>query len=136
MLNSAITQNTGITIDDFELLEGRLTQVHSLVNFLFMNDNHQQMPKQIFLNLLALASARVTKGLDNSRAIAICEQPDEPLKIIPHLNQAKSLLDAILISDGVTNTSLNDQGNLLWLVSDCLEEAKIELDCLPIIKRG
>lgn len=62
------------------------------------------MSKQIFLNLLALASARVTKGLGNSRVIAKCERPEQLLKIITHLNQAKSLLDALLISDGVANT--------------------------------
>lgn len=135
MLNSAINQNIGITLDNFDLLEGALTQVHSLVNFLFINDNHQQMPKQMFLNLLTLASARIAKGIVNIRATTIGDQTNEQLTVTPHLKQAKSLIDALRISDGVANISLNQQNNLLWLVSDCLEEAKSELGRIPIIKQ-
>lgn len=133
MLNSAITQNAGITIDNFDLLEGGLTQAHSLVNFLFINDNHHEMPKQMFLNLLALASTRIAKSIVNSQAIFSNGLPDEQPQITAQLEQVRLLLDALHISDEVANTSLNEQSNLLWLVSDCLEEAKSELGRIPII---
>jgi hypothetical protein len=133
MLNSAVTQNTGIAIDNFDLLEGGLTQVHSLVNFLFANDNHQDMPKQIFVNLLELASVRIDKSINKSKVINVTDKRGAPLKMTSKLKHAQSLLDAIRMSDEAAGISINHQGNLLWLVSDCLEEARSELGRLPIV---
>ena len=81
MTTNNMKQDTGISADNFDYIDGVVSQVYSLITFIIANDNHKSMTEDTLRNLLGTASDRIGEVLANGVDMYNGEIPREQLKL-------------------------------------------------------
>ncbi|WP_350655154.1 hypothetical protein [Pseudoalteromonas sp. D48-MNA-CIBAN-0056] len=127
MTTNNMKQDTGISADNFDYIDGVVSQVYSLITFIIANDNHKSMTEDTLRNLLGTASDRIGEVLANGVDMYNGEIPREQLKLEQLLIQAKTVLDALRNSEGFGGLLGDHLSNVIWLADGLLEDAIKEL---------
>lgn len=127
MTTNNMKQDTGISADNFDYIDGVVSQVYSLITFIIANDNHKSMTEDTLRNLLWTASDRIGEVLANGVDMYNGEIPREQLKLEQLLIQAKTVLDALRNSEGFGGLLGDHLSNVIWLADGLLEDAIKEL---------
>jgi len=127
MTTNNMKQDISISMDNFDYLDGIISQVYSLTTFIVANDNHKAMPRTTLANLLWTASERIGEALTDCVDMYFGELSGEQLKFEQLLIQAKSVLDALRNSDDLGGLLNEPLSNVIWLVDGLLEDAIKEL---------
>ena len=127
MTTNNMKQDTGILADNFDYIDGVVSQVYSLITFIIANDNHKSMTEDTLRNLLGTASDRIGEVLANGVDMYNGEIPREQLKLEQLLIQAKTVLDALRNSEGFGWLLGDHLSNVIWLADGLLEDAIKEL---------
>ena len=127
MTTNNMKQDISISMDNFDYLDGSVSQVYSLTTFIVANDNYKTMPRTTLANLIWTASDRIGGMLDDCVDMYFGELSGEQLKFEQILIQAKSVLDALRISDDFGGLLGDPLSNVIWLVDGLLEDAIKEL---------
>ena len=127
MTTNNMKQDTGISADNFDYIDGVVSQVYSLITFIIANDNHKSMTEDTLRNLLGTASDRIGEVLANGVDMYNGEIPREQLKLEQLLIQAKTVLDALRNSEGFGGLLGDHLSNVIWVADGLLEDAIKEL---------
>ena len=127
MTTNNMKYDASISADNFDYLDGSVSQVHSLTVFITANDNYKTMTEATLANLLWTVSDRIGGVLTDSVDMYFGEIPREQLKFEQLLIQAKTVLDALRNSEGFGGLLGGHLSNVIWLVNGLLEDAIKEL---------
>lgn len=127
MTTNNMKYDTGISADNFDYIDGVVSQVYSLTTFIVANDNHKSMTEDTLRNLLWATSDRIGEVLANGVDMYNGEIPREQLKLEQLLIQAKAVLDALRNSEGFGGLLGDHLSNVIWLADGLLEDATKEL---------
>ena len=127
MTTNNMKYDVSISADNFDYLDGAVSQVHSLTVFITANDGYKSMTEVTLANLLWTISDRIGGVLADSVDMYFGEIPREQLKFEQLLIQAKTVLDALRNSDGFGGLLGGHLSNVIWLVDGLLEDAIKEL---------
>jgi len=119
--------DASISMDNFDYIDGVVSQVHSLTTFIIANDSYKTMTDTTLTNLLWTASDRIGEVLADSVDMYFGEIPREQLKFEQLLIQAKTVLDALRNSESFGGLNGEPLSNVIWLVDGLLEDAIKEL---------
>lgn len=130
--NRTVTTNNmkhdaSISMDNFDYIDGVVSQVYSLTTFIIANDNYKSMTETTLANLLWVASDRIEEVLADCVDMYFGEIPREQLKFEQLLIKAKTVLDALRNSDGFGGLTGEPLSNVIWLADGLLEDAVKEL---------
>jgi hypothetical protein len=130
--NRTVTTNNmkhdaSISMDNFDYIDGVVSQVYSLTTFIIANDNYKSMTETTLTNLLWVASDRIEEVLADCVDMYFGEIPREQLKFEQLLIKAKTVLDALRNSDGFGGLTGEPLSNVIWLADGLLEDAVKEL---------
>lgn len=127
MTTNNMKYDASISADNFDYLDGAVSQVRSLTVFIIANDNYKSMTETTLANLLWTVSDRIGGVLTDSVDMYFGETPREQLKFEQLLIQAKTVLDALRNSEGFGGLLGDHLSNVIWLVDGLLEDAIKEL---------
>jgi hypothetical protein len=119
--------DASISMDNFDYIDGVVSQVYSLTTFIIANDNYKSMTETTLTNLLWVASDRIEEVLADCVDMYFGEIPREQLKFEQLLIKAKTVLDALRNSDGFGGLTGEPLSNVIWLADGLLEDAVKEL---------
>jgi hypothetical protein len=119
--------DASISMDNFDYIDGVVSQVYSLTTFIIANDNYKSMTETTLANLLWVASDRIEEVLADCVDMYFGEIPREQLKFEQLLIKAKTVLDALRNSDGFGGLTGEPLSNVIWLADGLLEDAVKEL---------
>lgn len=132
MTTNNMKDDANISMDNFDYLDGAISQVRSLTVFIIANENYKAMTQATLVNLLWTASDRIGEVLAGSVDMCFGEVPREQLRFEQLLTQAKSVLDALRNSDGFGGLLGDHLSNVIWLADGLLEDALKELGKMPV----
>lgn len=127
MTTNNMKYDASISADNFDYLDGAVSQAHSLTVFITANDNYKSMTEATLANLLWTVSERIGGVLTDSVDMYFGEIPREQLRFEQLLIQAKTVLDALRNSEGFGGLIGDHLSNVIWLVDGLLEDAIKEL---------
>lgn len=127
MTTNNMKHDASISMDNFDYIDGVVSQVHSLTTFIIANDSYKTMTETTLTNLLWTASDRIGEVLTDSVDMYFGEIPREQLKFEQLLIQAKTVLDALRNSESFGGLNGEPLSNVIWLVDGLLEDAIKEL---------
>lgn len=127
MTTNNMKHDASISMDNFDYIDGVVSQVYSLTTFIIANDNYKSMTETTLTNLLWVASDRIEEVLADCVDMYFGEIPREQLKFEQLLIKAKTVLDALRNSDGFGGLTGEPLSNVIWLADGLLEDAVKEL---------
>ena len=132
METNSLKLDKGISLDNFNYIDGVVSQVKSLTTFIVGCDGHKSISKDVLSDLLGAVSGRIEALMNNSADMYLETTIAERLWFEQLLAQVKSICDALRLSDNFDGLAPDDLINIIWLVDSILENVMKELSCWSV----